>query len=137
MKTENLTGKVVSSLAMAGGAMASRVVADGAGTIIKNPKLKHGAIAAIAVVGAALLDRKTSIGAFTQDIAIGVSATQIGYLAKEIIAPEKEGTIKTALGTPYEYRGYDFLASPRDYDFIPAPEVYTEYEEQPREIVFR
>ncbi|TDQ22755.1 hypothetical protein [Tenacibaculum caenipelagi] len=136
MKTENVTNSIVTAIALTGGAMASRVIADGASTVIKNPKLKHGAIAAVAVVGAAFLDRKTAAGSFAQDVAIGVSATQLGYLAKELIG-ETKGIIKTALGNPINKANYSFLASP-SYDFIPAQSSrYSEYEEQPGEIVFR
>ncbi len=136
MKTEKLTGSVVSAVAMTGGAMASRVVAGSTKTVIKNAKVRHGVLAGVAILGAALLDRKTSVGAFTQDVAIGISATQLGYLAKEFFAPEKEGTLKTALGNPYGADTIEFLASP-SYDFIPAPEQsYTDYEEYPMSIDF-
>lgn len=131
MKTENITNSMVSVIATTAGAISSRVVADSAP--IKNVKLKHGLIAGIAVLGAAFLDRKTAVSAFTQDVAIGVSATQIGYLAKELIT-EPKGTLKTALGAPN-----NFLASYNSYDMIPFNEAPYEndYEERPSEIAFR
>lgn len=131
MKKGNITSSIVSVVGAGTGAAASRIVAESAP--IKNAKLKHGLIAGIAVLGFAFLDRKTKVGAFAQDVALGVGVTQIGYLVKELVG-ETSGTVKTALGSP----NYDFLAMPNSYDFIPNDRsMGAEYQETPRQITFR
>lgn len=131
MKKGNITSSIVSVAGAGAGAAASRIIADSAP--IKNAKLKHGLIAGVAMLGFAFLDRKTKVSAFTQDVALGVGVTQIGYLVKELVG-ETSGTLKTALGSP----DIDFLAMPNSYDFIPTANfMETEYQEVPREITFR
>lgn len=134
MKTENITKSIISVGGTTLGAVTSRVVADSAP--INNPKVKHGVIAGIAILGAAFLNRETPSGAFAQDVAIGVSATQLGYLVKELVG-ESKGVVKTALGNPND--GMDFLASYTDYDFIPTAPITVEsdYQEVSSQIAFR
>ena len=114
MKTENVSNSVLSVSGTVLGGMASRLVADK--IPVSNTKLKHGAIAAIAIVGASMLDRKDPTKAFAQDVAIGIGATQIATLVKEVVAPT-DGMLKTALGNPGK-----FLANP-SYNVMPMGRV--------------
>lgn len=132
MKQGDILNSMLSVTGTTTGAVTSRIVADS--VPIENEKVKHGVLAGIAVVGAMFLDRKTPVSSFAQDVAIGVSATQLGYLLKSFF-PEAEGTLKTGLGNP---KG-QFLASPDAYDFIPtAPRtVETPHEVVATQIMFR
>lgn len=134
MKMENLTNSAVSVTGTVLGAMASRVVAEK--LPIKKSKVKHGVLALVGIVGASFLDRKDATSAFVQDMAIGVSATQLGALAKDFLAKEEKSTLQTALGSPMtDVDAIDFLASHNNYDFIPSGEEFEEidleYEEEP------
>lgn len=129
METKKISSAVISVVGTTTGALSSRVVADA--LPIDNAKLKHGAFAVVGIVGAALLNRKNATSAFAQDVAIGVSATQIGYLAKEIMG-ETTGALKTALGNPFQQKDQVFLSSYNDrYDFIPTDE------NEPKALTFR
>lgn len=139
MKTKDFTNSAVSVTGTVLGAMASRVIVES--VPVKSNKVKHGVLAGVALLGASFLDRREPTNAFVQDVAIGVSATQIGMLVKEL-AGETKGKMKTALGNPLN-DDITFLASYQDdYDFIPTSfveDIYTDYEEEPvnTEIVFR
>lgn len=112
MKTEDFGKAGVSVLATGVGAGVSRILAEK--IPVANAKIKHGALAAVSILGAALVGRKDSTNAFLQDVAIGSSATQIFMMAKSFIG-EPEGLIKTALGSP---KRKTFLANPRR-NFMP------------------
>lgn len=140
MKTKDLTSSAVSITGTLLGAMASRVIAEN--VPVKNSKVRSGVLAGVGLIGASFLDRREPTNAFVQDVAIGVTATQLGSLIKELVG-ETKGTIKTALGNPFS-GDIDFLASYQDddYDFIPTlyPEdIDVDYDEVPvnTEIVFR
>ena len=134
MKTKNLSSSAVSITGTVAGGMASRVIAEN--LPVKYGKLKHGILFAVAVAGASMLDRKDKTQAFTQDIAIGMGAVQLGSLVKEFFGSKaKDGAFKTALGNPT--MNQRFLAAPNSYDFIPVNDFT--YEESPvtQEINFR
>lgn len=135
MKTENLTQSLISVTGTVLGAGTSRIIADK--IPIKKTKLKHALLAGVAITGACFLDRKEATSAFVQDVAIGVAATQVTSLVKELMGDKlKEGILKTGLGNyTEEYEPVNFLAY-NNYDFIPA-ENYTETPFEKNTIEFR
>ncbi len=145
MDTKKITNSLVTVGGTAVGAMASRVIADK--VPVKNAKMKHGALAVLGMVGASFLNSKKSAEAFIQDVAIGMSATQIGYLIKELAGDKAKGVMATALGNPdlnYEDIAFlssydDYIEDYNDYDFIPENTDFTDYEiEEPvKSIEFR
>lgn len=129
MKSKNLTKSLVTASATVAGAMSSRVLAEN--VPLKNTKIKHAVLSIVGIAGAALLDRKDTVSAFTQDLAIGFAATQTASLIKDLLGEKaNDGVLKTALGSPVELNNSSFLASYNNYDFIPAP-ASIDYEEQP------
>lgn len=134
MKKGSLKSSATTVAGTVVGAMASRVIANK--LPVKNTKLKHGVLALVGVLGVAMLDRKDPTSAFTQDVAIGVTATQLGSLVKELVSPKEDTNpiITTALGSPI----VDF-EDPYRYDFIPTTftEDITVVEQEPvQEITF-
>ncbi len=136
--TKVTVGRVTGSLTSVGGAfagaMASRIVADKLGGVLKNPKVKHGVLAVVSAVGATLLDRRSNTEALGQDALVGFSATQLNALVKEMLKDKdtqevKPEIMKTGLGTPW-YLMDNYMPS---YSY----EVYDEQPEPVREIKFR
>ncbi len=108
---------------MIAGAVVSRV---GAGVIpLKNDKMKHGILTVLPLLAAGLVKNKT-----LQNVALGASVTQAGYLIKSFVEKTENKTIKQAfgMGCPMEnepiiiYANEDLSAlnapSVEDYEFL-------------------
>lgn len=102
MKTNKLNSKSITegtafAVGAVGGSMASRILAEK--IPMENVKLKRGILAAVGILGTAMINGNDTTGKVVQGAAAGVVATQIVALLKDIINPT-EGLMKTALGTP-------------------------------------
>ncbi len=109
------TERVVDSLGGIGsafaGAMASRLVAEQLGGVLKNSKTKHGILTLVSAIGIAMLNRRDNTQALIQDALYGFSSTQLNAFVKEFVKDKethevKEGMVKTALGTPIYMQDY-------------------------------
>ncbi|MDO5106484.1 hypothetical protein [Capnocytophaga sp.] len=134
LNSATMTGAVAFSAGAVTGAMVSRVLYDKIPLKDKEEgkttmaKVKRGLLAAAGIVGAAMIDSKETTGKAIQGAAVGMAATQIGYLLKEVIEVKEDGIFKTALGNPqtpvvvYANDGY------LNYGYHP----FDEFEEEPR-----
>ena len=122
---KTLTESATTAAGVVAGAMVSRVAADKLSGVLKNPAIRHGALAVLGVVLAAYGNPKDTSGKFIQSAGAGMAATQITEVLKSVFSPKdkpmNDGILKTALGAPEETTVY--VDSSSDYDYYPYEEV--------------
>ncbi|CAL2095528.1 conserved protein of unknown function [Tenacibaculum sp. 190524A02b] len=100
-KKKGFEETVISLGAMTAGAMGSRLIYEKM-PFVKNGKMKRGILIATGLIGAAYLDRSSTINKVGQDALISIAATQTGHLLKDFLEDrwKDNPTLLPMLGNP-------------------------------------
>ena len=137
---KTLTESAITTAGVVAGAMVSRVAADKLSGVLKKPLLRHGALALAGLALSAFATPKETSGKLLQSAGVGMAATQLTEVLKNVLTkenePMKEGILKTALGAPAEETTV-YVDSSSNYDYYPYEEVDNPFEEkQPQQNLF-